>query len=126
MATRRKALPVRPPARKAKAKAKRPAKPALVLAVPIPEDETPQQAITAIAQDAVLILRRGLAWRAALAARMPGRISMSDCIALLRLTADLSEAARKGTDGQAPADYSRLSPEELAQYAALSLKVDYA
>lgn len=85
--------------------------------------ETSEQAITAIAQDAVLILRRELAHKAEISMLYPGRISMGDCISLLRLTADLGVAAMRGANGEAQADYSRFSPEELQQYAALSLKV---
>lgn len=92
----------------------------------VPETETAAEAITRIAQDAVVILRRELAYRAELSMLSPGRISMSDCIALLRLTTDLGEAAKRGADGDAPADYSRLSPDERAQLATLLLKVDYA
>lgn len=131
MATRRKPLPSKAPRRKGKAKrrtvrATRRAPPAQTVLAPVPEGETAQEAIVHIAEDAVLILRRELAWKAEMALLQPGRVSMSDCIALLRLTADLGEAAGKGTDGGAQADYSRLSPEELAQYAALSLKVAYS
>jgi hypothetical protein len=88
--------------------------------------ETSEQAITAIAQDAVLILRRGMAYHADRALEYPQTVQMHDCIALLRLVAELGPAAMRGADGGAPADFSRLNPEELEQYAALSLKVGYA
>jgi hypothetical protein len=94
--------------------------------VPGSELETSEQAITAIAQDAVLILRRGLRHHADRALTFPQVVKMNDCIALLRLVAELGPAAAKGVGSGAQADYSRLSPEELAQYAALSLKVDPA
>lgn len=93
----------------------------------LPEVETAEAAITGISQDAVLILRRELRYRAQLSMLQPGMVNMSDCIALLRLGADLATAASKGQDGEAQkADYSRLSPEERVQLAALLLKVDYA
>jgi hypothetical protein len=113
-ATRRKAAP-----RKAR---KRTAKRA-PLALPV---ETSDQAITAIAQDAVLILRRGMAYHANRALEYPQTVQMHDCVALLRLVAEIGPAAMRGADGGARADYSRLSPEELAQYATLSLKVESA
>jgi hypothetical protein len=122
--------------RKAKvtAKAKRKAtpakaKPRAVQAVELPPHpiETAQEALVRIVQDAVVILRRELEYRAALSTARPGRVSMFDCIALLRLTADLGAAAMRSEDGQAQrADYTRLSPEERTQFAALMLKVDYA
>jgi hypothetical protein len=92
----------------------------------LPEAETAQAAVVAISQDAVLILRRELAYRANLSMLQPGLVNMSDCIALLRLATELGAAAAKGQDGEAQqADYSRLSPEERVQLAALLLKVDY-
>jgi hypothetical protein len=60
------------------------------------------------------------------AIELPQTVQMRDCVALLRLVAEIGPAAKRGADGGAPADFSRLSPEELAQYAALSLKVAYA
>jgi len=90
-----------------------------------PEPESVQESLLHIAQDAVIILRRELAEKARLATQNPGWMSMSDCIALLRLTAELGEAAKR-KDGDQQADYSRLSPEERVQLAALLLKVDYA
>jgi hypothetical protein len=94
------------------------------LALPV---ETSDQAITAIAQDAVLILRRGMAYHAHRALQFPQTVQMHDCVALLRLVAEIGPAAMRGEDGQAQrADFSRLSPEERAQFAALMLKVDYA
>jgi hypothetical protein len=89
------------------------------------EPEPVQESLLHIAQDAVIILRRELAEKARLATRNPGWMSMSDCIALLRLTSELGEAAKRKDGGQ-QADYSRLSPEERVQLAALLLKVDYA
>lgn len=126
MATRRKP----PPKRKGKAKRRtvrgtRRARPVESVLAPVPQGETAQEAIIHIAEDAVLILRRELAHKAELALLQPGRVSMSDCIALLRLTADLGEAAKRG-DGESRADYSRLSAEERVQLAQLLLKVDYA
>ena len=127
MATRRKAPPRKAAAHKVTAKTKATVEPKakVVVLAPIPEGETAQQAIDHIAQDAVVILRRELAHKAETAMQWPGRVSMSDCIALLRLTADLGEAARKG-EGESRADYSRLSAEERVQLAQLLLKVDYA
>jgi hypothetical protein len=88
--------------------------------------ETAQVAVANISQDAVVILRRELAYRADLSMRQPGLVNMSDCIALLRLATELGAAAAKGQDGESQqADYSRLSPEERVQLAALLLKVDY-
>jgi hypothetical protein len=122
MAARRKAPP-----RKTKRRAGKAVRPRSGAAAALVPTETAEQAITRIAQDAVVILRRELAYRAELSLSEPGRISMSDLVALLRLTADLGVAAMRGEDSQATrADYSRLSPDELAQYAALSLKVGYA
>jgi hypothetical protein len=92
----------------------------------LPEVETAQAAVVAISQDAVVILRRELAYRANLSVLQPGLVNMSDCIALLRLATELGAAAAKGQDGEAQqADYSRLSQEERVQLAALLLKVDY-
>lgn len=120
---RAKAKPAPTSARKPKRKKRRArvgAEPAAELA---PPTETAEQALTRIAQDAVVILRRELAWRAGL---RPGTVSMSDCIALLRLATELGAAARRGAEDSAQADYSRLSPDERVQLAALLLKVDYA
>jgi hypothetical protein len=100
---------------------KRTAKRGLARSLPV---ETSEQAIVAIAQDAVLILRRGLAYHAERALRFPRTVQMHDCVALLRLVTELGPAAMRGSGGGSPADYSRLSPAELEQYAALSLKVD--
>ncbi|HEY6056202.1 MAG TPA: hypothetical protein VIU86_19890 [Gaiellaceae bacterium] len=91
----------------------------------VAEPEPVQESLLHIAQDAVTILRHELAARAETARQMPGLMAMSDCIALLRLTAELGEAAKR-KDGDQQADYSRLSPEERVQLAALLLKVDYA
>lgn len=90
----------------------------------VPATETAAEAITHIAQDAVVILRRELAYRAELSMLSPGRLSMSDCIALLRLTTDLGEAAKRGQGGGAQVDYSRLSPDEQQQLATLLHKVN--
>lgn len=105
---------------------KRTTKRALYRDVKPEEVETSEQAIAAIAQDAVLILRRGLRYHANRALKLPRAVQMSDCVALLRLVAELGPVAAKGGGSGAGADYSRLSPEELAQYAALSLKVEPA
>lgn len=115
----KKAPPV--PAPKKRARKKRRPPPTAELAAPA--TETAEQALVAIAQDAVVILRRELSWRATLRA---GSVSMSDCIALLRLATELGAAAKQGAEDGARADYSRLSPEERVQLAALLLKVDYA
>ena len=92
----------------------------------VPAIETSQEALVCIAQDAVLILRRELAYRAVLSIEEPGRVSMFDCIALLRLTTELGAAAGRGSEevGQ-KANYDRLSPAERVQLASLLLKVDY-
>lgn len=91
------------------------------------EPETSQEAITRIAQDAVVILRRELAFRAELSLADPGSVSMTDCIALLRLTTELGAAAMRGADGDVlRANYDRLSPSERVQLAALQMKVDYS
>lgn len=91
---------------------------------PLPRTETMQEALTGIAQDAVLILRRGLAYHFDRITAHPSALSVADCTALLRLMAEFGPAAAKGPDGEPlQADYSRLSRDELAQYAALSLKV---
>jgi hypothetical protein len=94
---------------------------------PLPPTETVQEALVGIAQDAVLILRRGLAYHFDRITAHPSALSVSDCTALLRLMAEFGPAAAKSANGEpVRVDYSRLSPEELAQYAALSLKVDCA
>jgi hypothetical protein len=90
----------------------------------VPETETVQEAVVHIAQDAVLILRRELAHQAELSLLCPGTVKMDDLVALLKLTAELGATAKRGDEAQ-QADYSRLSPEERAQLAALLLKVDY-
>jgi hypothetical protein len=90
----------------------------------VPVAETAQEAVVRIAQDAVLILRLELAWRAEMSIKRPGLIKMEDLVALLRFAAELGATASKSEDGKA-ADYSRLTPEERAQLAALLLKVDY-
>lgn len=96
-------------------------------AVQDPGIETAEDAITHIAQDAVLILRRELAYRAELSRIMPGLMSMTDTVALLRLTTELGEAVKRGSDEtEQQVDYSPLSPQERVQLAALLLKVNYA
>lgn len=113
-----------PPKKRARARKKRRAQPEPVALDALPPTETAEQALVGIAQDAVVILRRELSWRATLRA---GSVSMSDCIALLRLTAELGAAAQRGQEDEGQrADYSRLSPQERVQLAALLLKVDYA
>lgn len=87
--------------------------------------ETVGESLLHIAQDAVVILRRELAWKARLAEVRPGLMNMSDCIALLKLMAELGEAAKRGDEGGAEANYDRLTAEEKQQLAALLLKVDY-
>ena len=101
-------------ASKRSAKEKRPA-----VIAPV---ETSEQAIAAIAQDAVLILRRGLAYHARRAQRRPSDISLSACLALLRLVAELGPAAMKGQEVR-EADFEALSPEERLQFAGLLGKV---
>jgi hypothetical protein len=92
-----------------------------------PEVETSQEAIVHIAQDAMLVLRRELAFRAELARILPGTVSMTDSIALLRLATDLGAQVKQGEEaGVQQADYSRLTPQERVQLAALLLKVDYS
>lgn len=118
---RAKAKPA-PPAPKKRVRKKRRLAPAVDLDAPRPT-ETAEQALVGIAQDAVVILRRELSWRATL---RTGSVSMSDCISLLRLATELGAAAKKGAEESARADYSRLSPDERVQLAALLLKVDYA
>lgn len=92
---------------------------------PEPPPETVAESLTRIAQDAVIILRRELAAKAERALHRPGLMSMGDCIALLRLTAELGAAALQGSDEAQEASYERLTPEERVQLAALLLKVDY-
>lgn len=111
------------PAPKKRARKKRKPEPPSYLDAPRPT-ESAEEALVGIAQDAVVILRRELSWRATLRA---GSVSMSDCIALLRLATELGAAAKQGQGDEAQqADYSRLSPQERVQLAALLLKVDYA
>lgn len=100
-----------------------PEEPALDLA--IPEAEPVQESLLRIAQDAVVILRRELAWKARMAEVRPGLMEMSDCVALLKLMAELGEAAKRGDEGGARANYDRLTAEEKQQLATLMLKVDY-
>lgn len=113
------AKPMRP-----KQRARRKTKPDDSAGALVPNAETAQEAVVRIAQDAVLILRRELAWRAEMSIKRPGLIKMEDLVALLRFAAELGATASKSEDGKA-ADYSRLSAEERAQLAALLLKVDY-
>lgn len=90
----------------------------------MPAGETVPEALLHVAQDALSILRHELAAKAQLAQKNPGWMSMSDCIALLRLTAELGEAAKRGEGGAQP-NYDRMTPEERQQLAVLLLKVDY-
>lgn len=119
----KKAPPLPAPKKRARKRRRAKPEPATYLDAPRPT-ESAEQALVGIAQDAVVILRRELSWRATLRA---GSVSMSDCIALLRLATELGAAAKQGQgdEGQ-QADYSRLSPQERVQLAALLLKVDYA
>lgn len=91
----------------------------------IPETETVQQSLLAIAQDAVVILRRELAWKARMAEVRPGLMEMSDVVALLKLMTELGEAAKRGAEGGPVANYDRLTAAEREQLATLLLKVDY-
>lgn len=111
---------------KRRAKPRKPTEPAAdrLAASPLPEPERVEDSLLAIAQDAVIILRYELRAKAELAVKHPGWMSMTDCIALLRLTAELGDAAKRGQEGGA-ANYDRLSLEEREQLAALLLKVDY-
>ena len=84
-----------------------------------------QESLLHIAQDAVTILRHELAWKARAAQMRPGFMNMSDCIALLRLTAELGEAAKRNDADGPGASYDRMTPEEREQLAVLLLKVDY-
>lgn len=111
-------------ARKAKARPRRSKRKAPLPEVAIPV-ETPEQAITAIAQDMVVILRRGLAYHAERLLTHPSAVSLHDCTALLRLLADIGPTAMKGHEGQRP-NFEGLAPEERVQLAALLIKVDYA
>jgi hypothetical protein len=95
------------------------------LAVVLPASETSKESCLRIAQDAVLILRRELAFRVELAAIMPGQVSMQDLIALLRLVKDLGDATRDPGESEQKANYDRLTPAERVQLAALQLKVTY-
>lgn len=92
----------------------------------VPDVETSEAALVAIAQDAVVILRRELAFKAVRSIEQPGSVSMNDCVALLRLTAELGAAARRGSEevGQR-ANYDRLTPPQRVQLASLLLLVDY-
>jgi hypothetical protein len=92
---------------------------------PVPPTETAEQALVGIAQDAVVIVRRALAYRAAVAIEKPARIGMHDCVALLKLMVDLVPAAMKGHEGQR-ASFDALTPDEREQFATLLSKVEYA
>lgn len=94
-------------------------------ALVLPEKETSREACLRIAQDAVLILRRELAYRVELAAILPGQVSMQDLIALLRLVKDLGAATGDPDAPEQKANYDRLTPAERVQLAALQLKVSY-
>lgn len=120
---RRRTKKAPPPAPKKRKRRRAKPEPPSYLDAP-PPTETAEQALVGIAQDAVVILRRELSWRATLRA---GSVSMGDCIALLRLATELGAAAKRGQEDEGQqADYSRLSPTERVQLAALLLKVDYA
>lgn len=92
---------------------------------PVPPTETAEQALVGIAQDAVIIVRHALAYRAAVAVERPARIGMNDCVALLKLMVDLVPAAMKGHEGQR-ANFNGLTSEEQVQFAALLSKVEYS
>jgi hypothetical protein len=91
----------------------------------LPEKETSQESLQRIAQDAVLILRREFAFRAEMALRMPGLLTVFDLNQLLRTMAGLTELARDPEESQQKANYDRLTPAERVQLAALQLKVTY-
>ncbi len=94
-------------------------------AIVLPERETAQQSAIRIAQDAVLILRRELAYRVELSAIHPGLIEMQDLVALLKLVRDLGSAAGGDDLPEQKVNYDRLTPAERVQLAALQLKVSY-
>ena len=91
----------------------------------VPPTETAEQALVGIAQDAVVILRRELAFRSALSMKAPGGVKMKDLVAMLKLLVDLVPTAMKGHEGQS-ANFDALTPEERVQFAALLSKVEYA
>lgn len=117
----------KPPKRKAGKRSRKlqiePTAPELDLA--IPDAEPVQQSMLHIAKDAVIILRRELAWKARMAEVRPGFMEMSDCVALLKLMAELGDAAKRGDEGGPQANYDRLTADERQQLATLLLKVDY-
>jgi hypothetical protein len=88
--------------------------------------ETSQEAARHIAEDAVIVLRRELAYRAELSQRMPGLVTMFEINQLLGIVGELAELTRDPNAGEQQADYSRLTPAERTQLAALLLKVEYA
>ena len=94
-------------------------------AIVLPAKETSQESCLRIAQDAVLVLRRELAYRAELAMLMPGQVSMQDIVQLLRLVKDLGAAVGDPDAPEQKANYDRLTPAERVQLAALQLKVTY-
>lgn len=91
---------------------------------PVPPTETAEQALVGIAQDAVVILRRELAFQSALSMRGPGTVKMKDLVAMLKLLVDLVPHAMKGHEGQG-ANFDALTPDERIQFAALLSKVEY-
>ena len=84
--------------------------------------ETPSQAVASIAQDALVVLRHELAWRASQAVTAPGQASLGELVQLLKLCSDLglSAAQQPSAEAETPVDYSTLTPEELAILAQAS------
>lgn len=76
------------------------------------QPETVEQAASAIAVDAMTILRAELEFKAAQAIEHPGAIRLADLNGLLRLLAELGAFAGK-SKGEAEPDYSALTPEEV-------------
>jgi hypothetical protein len=82
--------------------------------------ESPAQAVTAIAQDALVVLRHELAWRASQAVVNPGGASLGELVQLLKLCSDLGLSAQQAPSDTEAVDYSRLSEHELAVLAEAS------
>lgn len=82
--------------------------------------ESPAQAVSAIAQDALVVLRHELAWRASQAVVNPGGASLAELVQLLKLCSDLGLSAQQAPSDAETVDYSTLTPEELSTLAAAS------
>lgn len=87
--------------------------------------ESPQQAATRCAQDALIILRRGLEAHAARACVAPLEIALSDLTGLAKMMAELqvAAAARAVDDPAAQWDWSDVTPEERIQFAVILSKL---